>query len=391
MDNDTVRVYLGQELSQDNQITIDSIINDQKPAKIVTFVNADFTDEEDMPGGMVALFKADSPIHVDSIPQETFMYTAVTKVLAKPDGGEWEDKDFTGVDKEMAVGKAVPQFSSDPPQLKSYNDGSPKDDKVWNAELGSQDCFAGVFKKVDGNDARQADSTYYIVTQSSVPIVAQQLRQKLIKHPEMTYKDLLSDEDFIHAHYVAERNAARLAFQVARALKVPVRHGQDRGMMLSEEYSTPGMRARLNMSQPVSVIKEHKGDVAVFNKIRPIEDACKTCLVYAGPYEGVAMFNMDGKGKGIGLPANTGRNQQGLDPNTRVDYKKRSKGITWEGKDLRNPIHPDLHPDAFNPVNSEVFLDQMERMGWSQRGTDTRHTLIPVNVKIFNPEIARKR
>ena len=382
-------MYLGKELTEDNRVALDRIIKDQGPEKTIVMVNGDFKDEEDVPGGMVTVFRPDQKIHVDSIPQEAFMYTTVTKIVDRDDGAEWTDKDFTGSRMEEALNAYIPQYAPNPPQLKSYH-GAPKDDKPWNAELGGPNTFAGIYKKVDTDNARQTHADYYIVTQASVPIVASQLRAKLIKNPDMTYKDLLTDVDFTNAHYVAERNAARLAYQVARAIGVPIRHGQDHGMMLQEQYSAPGMRAKPNMSQPVSMVKEVPGgNVAVFNKVRPISDAAKTCLVYAGPFDGVVMFNMNGKSKNIGLPADTGRNQMPPDPNTKVDYKKRARGIIWEGKNAQNPMHPDLHPEAFNQCNAE-FREAMEQMGWNPRGANVRFALIPVLTKIFNPEIKRQ-
>lgn len=385
---EATKVYVGSELTEAQKPAIDAIINDQAPKEIISFVNADFTDDEDTPGGLVVVHDGQAKVHVDSIPQNAFQYIVVSQVLPKPGGGEWTDTDFTGPEKERLLNDAVPQFSQRPPALSKYGQSN-KDDQVWDAELGSRDSFCGIFKKVHGGKARDGNSTYYVVAQAGSPVASQQLRDKIQRSPNMTFRDLLRDPDFNHAHYIAQRNAARIAYNVARALKVPIRHQQDIGSHLEHNYAAYPWSAIPNFEQSCSEIVEmcnSSADVGVFHAVRPSKQAMNQCLVWAGPYEGLAMFNMRGKSRSIGLPATTGRSQMPPDPDTPVDYRKRSHGIVWEQK--KGYEHPDLHPEAFKAVDDE-FLDSMKRLGWADGGMDNRHYIIPVLSKIFNPEIER--
>lgn len=385
-ENMATSIYVGAELVPEHQAIIDTIIADQKPNKIISFVNADFADDEDMPGGLVMLHALNNSVHVDSIPQEAFQYVVACEVLPTK---AWSDADFTGPEKEAALNEAIPQFSRNPPGLKLGD--SKKDDKVWSAELGSADGFAGIYKQVQGGTGRETQHKYYVVAQAGAPVASEELRQKLIKHPETTFHDLLHDPDYNHAHYVAQRNAQRLAFNVAHALKVPIRHMSDVGSFLETPYSAYPMRAVSNLVWSTSSIEEVKSQVGVFHKVRPAAEVGKQCLVSAGPYEGLVLFNMRGLGPKkhlLGLPACTGRSEV-ANTNAAVDYKTRSKGIIWEGKTLDNPVHPDLHPEAFKPID-DAFLASMKDMGWNESGLNTKTFLIPLCVKIFNPAIRRK-
>lgn len=381
-------VYVGQPLVEANKVAIDAIIADQDPKKVVAFVNADFTDGEDMPGGLVTIHAPGNVFHPDAVPQEAFQHTVVCQLLNKPDGTEWTDADFTGSDKMQAIQEAVAQFSKMPPALNDSHEVTSNDDKYWQAELGSPDSFAGIMKKVHGGKARESDSTYYVVAQAGTPLVTKQLKQRLLSKPNLTYKQLLEDPDFNQALHVSMRNACRLAYNVARALKVPIRHMMDRASYVEGVYQGKPYKAIPNFAQPVSTIQAIKGDVGVFHKVRPIKSAYDNCMIYSGPYDGIAMFSMKGNSNEIGLPASTGRSQSEPDTNMRVDYKKRAKGLVWDGmqSDLK---HPDLHPQAFKPIDNS-FLEEMKKMGWRQDGTDNRHYMIPVLVKIFDPRVARK-
>lgn len=379
-------VYVGQPLRPENQVAIDSIIADQNPKRIVSFVNADFTDGEDMPSGLVSIYSSDSNVHPDSIPQEAFQHTVVCQLLDKVDGSEWTDADFAG--REKTIQEAVRQFASNPPTLNNSHELTSEDDHYWQAELGSPDSFAGIFKKVHGGKARESDSTYYVVAQAGAPLVTKQLKQRLLqKGEEMTYKQLLEDPDFNQAHHVSMRNACRLAYNVARALKVPIRHMMDRHSFVENSYQSKPYKAIPNFAQPVSTIQALKGDVAVFHKVRPIKSAYNNCMVYSGPYDGIAMFSMKGNSNEIGLPASTGRSQSTVDASVKVDYKKRGRGLVWEGMEAK---HPDLHPQAYRPID-DAFLEEMKKMGWRQDGTDNRHYMIPVLVKIYDDRVNRSK
>jgi hypothetical protein len=350
---------------------MEAIRQDLKPKELLEFPNLDFTDEEDRPGGIVTLHAPSDVVHPDAISNNVFSYMVLCPTKAS------SDDQFS----EKFLQEAIPQFSNKPPQL--------KEDGIWNAELGSPDAFAGVFKRV-GEDMRSTE--YFVVAHAGAPVASAQLREFVTQHPNLTYEELLSSPEYNHCHYIAERNAQRLAYNVARAFKVPIRHVDDHYAATEFSYSGLPKKANPSLTQTMSTIQRVKGGmIGVFNKVRPIEQCQKVNLVYAGPYDGIALFNMKSKSTHIGLPANVGRKSGGGASRKKrtMDWNlKRSRGIIWENKDMKNPIHADLDPEAFRTID-DSFLSSMREMGWSESGTNTRHYLVPVAVKIFNPDIRR--
>jgi hypothetical protein len=359
------------------EIIMEAIRQDLKPKEILEFPNVDFTDEEDRPGGIVTLHNPSDVVHHDAISNNVFSYMVLCPTKAT------SDDQFS----EKLLQDAIPQFSNLPPDLKKLSSDKDQDEAIWNAELGSPDAFAGIFKRV-GEDMRSTE--YFVVAHAGAPIASAQLREYVAQHPNLTYEELLSSPEYNHCHYIAERNAQRLAYNVARAFKVPIKWDHDHFAAKEIPDSALPKRADPALSQTMSTIQRVKGGmIGVFNKVRPIEQCQKVNLVYAGPYDGIALFNMKSKSTHIGLPANVGRKATASRKKRTMDWNlKRSRGIIWENKDMKNPIHADLDPEAFRTID-DSFLSSMREMGWSESGTNTRHYLVPVAVKIFNPEIRR--
>lgn len=379
-------VYSGHQLAPENREVVETIVKEHEPEHIFGLVNQDFSDGENLPSGLATIFSQKTRVNPDAIPQEAFQFTVACALNDKRDGTAWKDADFAG--KLEALNEAVPQFTPEnPPTLNGSHEVDVADDHPWNAELGCTDTFAGIMKLAHGGKAREANNKFYVVVQAGIPLVAQELR-KTIASSNMTYKELLDHPDYKQARDLAKRNATRLAMQVAYAMKVEIGSAPDWAAKTSETWEAPPYKALPTFAQSMSTIAPYMGDkVAVYHKVRPIRDAKLNCMVYAGPYEGIAMFSMKGNSNQIGLPATSGRNAT-VNPNTRVNWKSRAEGLIWEGMGA-DCKHPDLHPDAFRPIDDK-FLESMKTMGWEQSGIDNRHYLIPVCVKIFNPEIKRK-
>jgi len=75
--------------------------SDIKEVKI--FHTADFTDEEDVPGGLLMVHPMSAKVHVDSIPLNAFSYLAIVPVLPRKDGSN----DWSGHLAEMGATATV--------------------------------------------------------------------------------------------------------------------------------------------------------------------------------------------------------------------------------------------------------------------------------------------
>lgn len=332
---------------------------------IHTFVNFNTNDKEDAPAGVVTRHEPKSTVHPDALPSDTLQYLIMVPIL-----GEHKDEEFEDTSKLM---EAIPQYAQrNPPGI--------NDEKSWNAELGSENSFAGVFKTNDGS----RETKHYICVQASVPTTSKALRTFIAKNPKMTYEQLVNAPEYHSAHYIASRNAMRIAYNVARAFKVPIHHIED---STRSGISAP-QRAVPTFSQTSSTVRAIGSEIGVFSKVRPVEGAGaqKHHAVYGGPYDGIALFHMDGKAKGIGLPVTTGYGQR-KSVNAPVS-EKRAKGIVWEGN---AKIHPDMHKDSFISADSDQFIQAMRATGWSEQGTKSVTRFVPVAVKVFNPELKRMK
>jgi hypothetical protein len=380
---ETTTIYRGRELNTSaEQLAISAIIKDYPNGQIKqirAYHTADFTDTEDIPGGVLMIHPLNAKVHVDSLPLNAFTYLSIVPVL-----GEHTDAEFKN--SEDRIHEACPQFSNKPPSLRCQAVDTALDGKTWNAELGEdENAFAGVFKQTRGRDTR-----YFIAVQAGAPMAARQMRDRLLKK-DLTFEQLLSDKDYNYAQYLSQRNCERLAYNMARALKVPIRSMTDMGSHVEHEYSAKPKRAVPLYTQAIStiapVIDEGRKAVGVFSKLTPVSGkATPLQFVYEGPYMGIAVFNMAGsKGKGYALPSHSGKHANGK-PLPAAEVDKRCRDVIVEGVDVR--AHPDVVSDNYNEADSDEFLAAMQELGWKQQ--KTMNNLVPVVVKVFDPSVHRK-
>lgn len=379
-------LYQGPTLSESEMLKVEAMISNYENKQIyqvIGYPNIDTTDEEDVPSGMLVIHPIDAPVHPDSIPEKSFSYLVLCPVKADK---ELRDDDFQINEK---LDEAVPQYSENPPSMYNRNEKN-QDIAEWQAELG-EDGFAGIFKKVKEN-GRSAD--YYVGVCAGASKACTEFKDylnSLDKDEPMTFQQLLDDPKFSYVKALAQRNAKRLAYNVARAFNVKIRHVRDISAVGAPMRAEPAH----GYQQAQSTIKvldkgfKSREAVGVYHNVRPTQEANDMCFVYAGPYDGIAMFNMNGNARGHALPATTGRQQQQLMGEATKYPESRNKGVTWTKTKLLSDQHSDLHPDAFRPIN-DTFLEHMKSMGWRQTGTNNREYLVPVALKISNPELLRK-
>lgn len=366
-------MYVGPTLTEKQQKSIDALLRnypDNQCAVIQALHTVDFTDDEKPPAGLLTVHPITAKVHPDSLPLNFFSYLAVFPVL---NNKLVDEKNM----KPELLQNVIKQYSANPPKL---NVRSPLpqqcDGKTWEPEFGEdENAFAGLFKQVKGRDTK-----YFVCVQAGAPVACKQLREKLVKKP-MTFEQLFLDADYNYAHYIAQRNVQRIAFDVAKALKVPIRHMIDHGAHVATPYTARPLRGIASHLQPTCTIERVGKDVGVFNQLAPLNNKSPVLFVYEGPYNGIAVLNVSKVQGHYALPAQSGR---------LVAEKSKTplpaNGLIWDamGSDAN---HPDLNPAAFRDTQSDEFLDGMKQMGWQQHQIYNLH---PVAVKIFNPEVKRK-
>lgn len=374
-------VYVGRALSAQEELFISAVMNnypDNQVTRIEALHTADFSDPEDVPGGIVMLHPPSAKVHPDSLPLNAFSYLAICPIVSKT---PLKDSDFKG--KEALLHEACPQFSAKPPSLTCRSIDGALDGKTWNAEMGEdENAFVGVFKQTKGRETR-----YFVAAQAGAPKAAKELRQRLLKK-QLTFEELLVDKDYNYAQYIAQRNCQRLAYNAARALRVPIRTMTDMGAHAEQEFSARPKQAVPAYMQAISTIQPVGKQVGVFNRVTPVENNAALQFVYEGPYNGIAVFHMRGKGRGLALPASSGRVLNASALSTQ-EVSKRCTDVIIEGcaTPAERGLHPDLSTDSFRAVDSEEFYEEMKQLGWKQQSNMAN--MVPVVLKIFNPELKR--
>lgn len=372
--------YVGRELAPQERIFIQALASnypDGGITQVQAFHNADFSDSEDVPGGLLMVHPIGAQVHVDSIPMNAFSYLTVVLTEGEIDASKLNVE---------ALHEACPQFSSRPPSLRCQSIDTDTDGASWNAEFGEDDtAFAGLFKQTKGRDTK-----YYIVSQAGAPQAVKQLREKLIRNP-MNFGELLKSREYNYAHYIAKRNSERLAYNVGRALRLPMRAMADVGSAqdASRDYLANPPRAVPLHTQANSTIEpKGNGQVAIFHRLTPVSNCAPLQFVYEGPYNGIAVFAMPrGGAHGLALPAHSGKISSNVNTLSQKEIQERCRGIICEGlSDVSQ--HPEIASEAYNSTSSEEFTQAMEGLGWRPNKA-LINNLVPVLLKISNPELRR--
>lgn len=370
------------------QIAMESIMEnypDGSIHKVYSMPNANYSDPNNVPSGIVTIHPVDAVVHPDSVPNEMFEYLVVCKI--NDPENELTDDTFRG--KEALLAKEIPQYSSQPPRLIGMRPKQGPDLKTWSPELG-KNGYAGIYKQISENGR---DSDYFVVVYAGAPVACKEFKKLVVNGEKRKFSEMLMDPSFNYTKDIARRNAERLAYCVSRLLGVQIPQVVDGSAHVSQSYIAkpyraaplPGWCQDISAIEPVSY--NGKECVGVYHNVRSVKKTTESCFVAAGPYEGITIFNMKGTTKGYGMPADTGRSstvQRSVSDST---MKKRARGFTWEQR--MDDHHPRLVPGKHGRVD-DGFLEKMKELGWRQEGVQNRRTLTPVIVKLGNPKIERK-
>ena len=347
-------------------------------AGIYTYINMDATDEEESPSGMLTIFPESAVVNPDSIKEQMFQWTGITKILPnKTSPSGYTDDDFVG--KESAFDTALPQYTQHQgPSLENREKIGNRwtDRTAWAPELGEEGSLVGVYSATRDNGR---GNDYYLVVRAGANKACRQLKDHLLQN-KMTFGELIRNQKFHDTKNLAKRNAYRLLYNAANALGVKVAGLKD-PTSVPEGVAHP-FRAEPEYMQRCSTIErmDHDGRdcVGIYSNVVPMEDVNSSydgnVFIFAHPYEGIYMYPFNNKGRGKALPVDTGRtgNYSGEDG----PYN----GFV-NGKD-----HPELREGTFYPVNHD-FEDSLVAAGWDRR--HRRKHLVPVVVKMSDPRKKR--
>ena len=356
--------------------------------RVISLVNADYADPENVPSGIIMIHPPKAVVHPDSVPNELFEYITVCKIQDKDN--HLNDSFFTN--KEELLKQGIPQYSATPPRLNGVYAKCGDDASTWEPELG-RNGFVGIYKQTHIN---QRDTDYFVVAKAQVSVAARELKRQLIRSEGRKFQELINDKAFNFTTKLAERNTARLAYCAAKILNVKLEKKIEdiRAHTKAAYIARPFLGVSFaGISQPSSSIENlvWKGQekVALFHKARSARRLQNIALVYAGPYNGLTIFKLNKSINVTGMPGTT-KTRPDKDLRAKVStetLKRRARGFTWDGKQALS--HPMLHPKKFDEVDDN-FLKVMKNLGWQQEGVKNRYVLVPIIVKLANPELERK-
>lgn len=235
-------------------------------------------------------------------------------------------------ERKETLNNDIPQFNTNPPTLSA-------DESPWGAEIGSG--IVGVYKSM-----ARSNSAYYMVARAPADLAWAEAGD--------------NKEKQLVAENMSIRNTKRLAKAAARSLGLQVVQIED----VLAKVSDPE-----NVAKPLLAVQ---GPEMYKNKK----------VVYAGPYNGVSVFHVSSGINKSDIPTQTGKNTG----NFRAYKQHQTQEFVWEKQ--MGEEHPELKDGLYKQVDAEFIRDIKER-GWEQEGVDTRLHLIPVLVKLSNPNLKR--
>jgi hypothetical protein len=336
--------------------------------------NADFTDSETIPRGIITIHPIDATVHQDSIPNDMFDYLIVCEIH-DPEK-KLVDSDFLSKSEKLCA--QIPQFSHAPPRMIGL------ENKVWAAELGN-DGYAGIYKEIS------RDPKYFVVVKAGAELACKDFKRKIINEEKRQFKDMYYDSCFNFTKSIAKRNAERIAYCVSRVMGVNIDQIEDVSAKSTDIHIARPYKAatKSGYTQEVSTMDElsYAGQLCmgVYHNVRPQKLASKMAIINAGPYEGLAILHISRSISALGVPVDTGVGVAESDV-TEKTMKERASPFVWEKK--TSNFHPELVPGKHNPFNQN-FLEQMIKLGWKNEVLNSKRILMPVMVKIGNPELDR--
>jgi hypothetical protein len=321
------------------------------------------------------------------------------------------DEYFTS--RREALDELVPQYANEPPSLKNRIQLDSTDNKITGVELGQYNGRVGVYKQLSANGA---DYSYHLCATGGAQLVGEELSKKLkekidlvkgIGGASITHKELVMDNDFGYARYIAENNVKRILYNAAVALELKLPTLLYRNVKINpvmQEYPSSVIPARTQTINDIVNISSLS--VGIYREIVPATEVrtSNEHYVLEGPADPIYVFSTTDKcARNIqnGLPATTGRktplpiNKAAIvapsTPEQKLGYERSTKSVFWEAP---NMIHPDVIPGTFNRViNKNVtensFIDHLIELGLHKKSQP--EILLPVIVKISNPYLVREQ
>jgi hypothetical protein len=364
---------------------------------VQVFPNIDVSDHENIPTGIVMYFDPSATVDASVIHENLFETLNVSKVLKGPHikNGVVDDATFTKISSDFC--DSVRQHPQDAAHPKIRSDKM-LELEPWTSELGGKGSFVGAFSQLDAN---HRDKTYYLAAKGTAPLIVQDLKQEIASR-KPTFRELVSNKDWStklrNGQYIASRNVQRNIADAASASQVAIARIRDLGGKSPTPDHAYPLRAEPEWKQSSHSIRDAmwqgKPTVAIYSGVVPSTDRHASVnndvFVAQNPYDGLTVFPIISSPKVDGFAVDTGRNvarkPHTEKNNARQIAARAADVVKWE-EQKTHPLHPDVSPDAWNPID-EQFKNSMKQGGWSS-DAGTRK-LLPVVVKLYNPNMQRK-
>jgi hypothetical protein len=336
--------------------------------------------------GRTMVFHPDAKVNPDHLSPSLWKTLVMCNILTV-EGQEYNDQHFINHQAELA--EDIEQYGKSPPTI-DIRDTRSDDTKIWDPEL-NKSGWAGVYKRYNSSNRRDAE--YFVMACADAPLAGKEYMDSLVEFP-MTYGEMIADPAFIYWKNLATRNAKRLAYEVARAMKVSIPVSTDHSAMklgpdAADKYLAWPVDSQA-LSSVQSIVYETTNAVAVM--INSSIPTGTRHMIAVSPYDGVRALRIGPRKKKIAtvaLPTVTGRTRTELPPMSKGAKLKRCANVLCENEAT---IEAKMHPDAHIPFNNSFVKSQFIDAGWTWdvASVDGVEEYIPVVLKIGSRDLERQ-
>lgn len=387
----------GPELTQIQAASLDNLVKEvQGTLGVITLPNLEQIDDPlTVPSGTVICVSKDGQLEVSVIPENLFSLMAVYPILESKSGADLDDDYFRHRMSTELGSKIASKFGAGP-SVKNMNTGigAPlgSDMKKWAPFLG------GGFWSINKYEKQMYSGQYYVSvyvprTQLSTEFVeaARVMAQQDALNPSSqcsTFNDVFTMPTYSRAEQLAKRNVNKIAWKVATAFDVYIKHRIDNDAPDSKKTLTKPLTAvpsHFSIYNHLETVKLSLDDnsplveaIAIYKGCGSINSSVGGFVAPVSPRLGVDFFPDIRRVAGFlhnqtinAIPL--GRSLIGSADLNQPDLKFNENHVYWEGKKGR-AVHPKMK-QVYN-VASENEINPFLPSGEKEKRMRLAHLLL---------------